>query len=1103
MNELELSVVLKADGSGLVGTIRASEKEIEKLTKGSDKAGKGMSRFSRRTNQAAKNAKQLNLESKNLSRSLISLKGVLAGLGVGLVSKSFIQAASTSEQYRVRLKVLLGSVKEGNRLFKEMSDYASRTPFEFEKIMESATQLAGVMRGGVDEIKEWMPLIGDLSAAYGLSIEETTGQVVKMYGAGAGAADMFRDRSILAALGFKQSVSYSAEETRKKLMEEWKKVGSQFRGTTKELAKTWSGGMSMLSDKWFIFRNNVMDGGLFDWLKSLVGVINDDLGGALDSTGSKAKTWSDNTIDAVEAIAIGAAGVTDQLATPMRMIKDLASDMWDGFKQLPSWAKEVGILGALLGGTKGKVLLLGMAKFLSDTKVSADWWAAYSSGHVGFMEWFTSGNDKAKQRLAELRAAGMTLADNMSNVPDALFGDGGNGTTSSAEAQAREFFKKVRNGMHKTSTAIHKLGNQARGAGKQVSELTKEQQKFLSSLKAESRLLKYTGKELDIQTALSKAHQLGIKNQDAAIRELVGGMYELRKSQEEVKASAEPMAKIYGDTASSIRQSFRDTFRDVFDRGINGFKGLAERIKNVFKDMLADMATLAIARPVIIPITSALGSMMGIPQAAQAGVAQQLGPNMAGSAAGSAATSAAGKAGWFGLGNFGNQGISGSWYGSYVPYAAAGIGGAMFGNAYSRGDNRATAAGGIGAALGFAAGNIIAPGVGGYVGALIGGALGGSAFGSKTRTDKRGIDLNVAGTGFTGQQWEDKSRRKSFFRGTDRWREYAKLENSTRDQIKTVFSGIRDSIYQFSTALDRDLVARLDTFKASYSGELKNLGDWITSVTEDMLNTALPGLEQFRRAGEKTQQVLQRLGQTASMMASLSTSISSQLRLMRGESTPLDESARTIRSLWKTLGNTTDIQTRISLENNLYQQIMQRYKSEMSMISQVSDALGSTLANIKFGNQTPGQKLNALQSSFTSLLQQSQTLGGTELASVAQQLNQLASPLLNTARQLYASGSGYQSAYDLITGGLSDVQQRLIASGNTKQDQAINNLEQISRLVNAERDKLTQDSTGNVSISLKVVTPDGRELKQETLDDILRRSQAGEIVIDARGVASS
>ena len=40
----------------------------------------------------------------SLYRGVFSLKGALVGLGAGLAAKSFIEAASTSEDFRVRLE---------------------------------------------------------------------------------------------------------------------------------------------------------------------------------------------------------------------------------------------------------------------------------------------------------------------------------------------------------------------------------------------------------------------------------------------------------------------------------------------------------------------------------------------------------------------------------------------------------------------------------------------------------------------------------------------------------------------------------------------------------------------------------------------------------------------------------------------------------------------------------------------------------------------------------------------------------------------------------------------------------------------------------------
>jgi hypothetical protein len=190
------------------------------------------------------------------------------GWGINRLTKSFLEAAVTTEQYQTRLIGLLGSVEEGTRLFKLMNEYAAQTPFEFEKIMGSATALAGVMRGGADEIAKWMPMVGDLAAATGLSIEIVTQQVIRMFSAGAASADLFREKGVLAMMGFQAGVSYSAEQTREMMMAAWTKADSQFGGMTERLRNTWAGTMSMFRDMWFKFRNMVMENDAFEALKA-------------------------------------------------------------------------------------------------------------------------------------------------------------------------------------------------------------------------------------------------------------------------------------------------------------------------------------------------------------------------------------------------------------------------------------------------------------------------------------------------------------------------------------------------------------------------------------------------------------------------------------------------------------------------------------------------------------------------------------------------------------------------------------------------------------------------------------------------------------------
>lgn len=249
-DELKLSLVIDDDG-----TLRVIDQVGDRADRTFDRAGSG--------------AKRLSTGLGGLKTLVVSVGAAFATWQIGKIADQFLEAAKEAEGFKVRLNALLGSTAEGGRLFKEMADFAAAVPFEYKEIMASATALSGVMRGGVDEIKQWMPLIADLAAASGLSIQETTGQVTRMYSAGAASADMFRERGILAMLGFQAGVSYSAEETRRIMFESWNAADSQFKGITAELAKTWSGTMSMFSDQWFQFQNMVMDSGVFEALKGV------------------------------------------------------------------------------------------------------------------------------------------------------------------------------------------------------------------------------------------------------------------------------------------------------------------------------------------------------------------------------------------------------------------------------------------------------------------------------------------------------------------------------------------------------------------------------------------------------------------------------------------------------------------------------------------------------------------------------------------------------------------------------------------------------------------------------------------------------------------
>ncbi|MCP4158601.1 MAG: hypothetical protein GY760_00890 [Deltaproteobacteria bacterium] len=199
---------------------------------------------------------------------VITIATGIMSAAAGLLVYPFLNAAIAAEKYKIKLKALLGSQSEANKLFYQMTEFASGVPYEFDKIIASATNLSGFMRGGADEVNKWMPLITDLAAKTGLTIEEATDQISIMYKSGATSAELFEKKGINSMLGFEAGVKYSAEQTRKALIESYESPTSTFRGAAKELGNSWGGMMTILSNNWGKFLNKVMDTGIFDKLKA-------------------------------------------------------------------------------------------------------------------------------------------------------------------------------------------------------------------------------------------------------------------------------------------------------------------------------------------------------------------------------------------------------------------------------------------------------------------------------------------------------------------------------------------------------------------------------------------------------------------------------------------------------------------------------------------------------------------------------------------------------------------------------------------------------------------------------------------------------------------
>lgn len=122
--------------------------------------------------------------------------------------------------------------------------------------------------------------------------------------------------------------------------------------------------------------------------------------------------------------------------------------------------------------------------------------------------------------------------------------------------------------------------------------------------------------------------------QQPSLQRLSGQLGGISGQLAELERRSRPMTEALRTAAEGIQRGFSDAFTTIFREGRLRFDDLAGHLKNAFARLLGELAALAIARPVVVPVVAGLGSLMGLSGSAIAGVTDRLGGPLGGSGPG-------------------------------------------------------------------------------------------------------------------------------------------------------------------------------------------------------------------------------------------------------------------------------------------------------------------------------------------------------------------------------------------------------------------------------------------------------------------------------------
>jgi len=524
---------------------------------------------------------------RGVKNRIMSMQGALLGLGAGALVKSIITTASEVESLQVRLKFLTGSAEDSAKAFETMTKFASQVPFSLQDI-ERASPLLLTVADDVDQLNELLSITGDIAAVSGLSFEATAGQLQRALSGGIASADLFRERGVKAFLDFEEGVQYSAEETSKHIFKLFRDGTTTAKGATEELKDTYQGQVSMMSDAFRELKLVIADAGVFELtaeaVKKLTSIFKDP-----------------ETMKTMETFGQGIVNVGKALG-----------GIIENTLKLPKWMLEVGIIMAILGGKKGKLVAVGLVAMAQALDKITDAYKSLTSVPNAFVE--------LNEDLAKAEGK-------FENVRDQLF---------ATQEEIDKYYAKFRRNEdftgdeYKDFKRLQKLIDQLTPRFDKHKASVQELRDQIDDLNAsfEASVQSSLG-----QTVLSSIRPIKIKLDDNDVKEKVKGInnefaflsHNVKSVGENFTSNLTPATEIMGqkfdelarktlDANEKIKEfsdGLADNIEDSIMRMTQGLMSFKDVVKNVFQYVASQIIRNNIAKPLANSLSSLISGAVG------------------------------------------------------------------------------------------------------------------------------------------------------------------------------------------------------------------------------------------------------------------------------------------------------------------------------------------------------------------------------------------------------------------------------------------------------------------------------------------------------------
>jgi len=516
-----------------------------------------------------------------LKRSAFSLKGALAGLGVGLLVREVIQAATAMERIQNSLRAATGSAEAAGREFRFVREQSKRLGLDLESSARQFAQLAAAARGTALEgraARDIFTAVAEASTVMGLSADQAGGALTaiqQIISKGTVSAEELRGQLGERLPGAFQIAARSIGVTTAelgKLLATGKLTAEQllpalaremhrtFGSSVEQAARSTQAEINRFRTSIFELKAEFAQSGFIEGFTDAMG----ELSAAMSDPGFRSS---------------------------MREFGSFVGESLTFMAQNAEALKTVfaALTGAFLGGKIGGIAgprgsavgaglgaLVGLLATMSDEAKSATEVVTEFGTATDFAFGAGSPLAEADGKVTKFVDALKRQQEQLELLDDATR-QGGRAVENANDAIA-------------VQNALLKAG---------VSASTDEGQAILKLVVANNELERSIDATTDARREAERASEKAQRD--------------LERQAERAAEAAERPLKV---AAENIQNTFSDAFFNIFRKGELSFKSLTDSIKDIFARTLAELAVLALREPVIIPMVGGAAGRLGLGDAA-------------------------------------------------------------------------------------------------------------------------------------------------------------------------------------------------------------------------------------------------------------------------------------------------------------------------------------------------------------------------------------------------------------------------------------------------------------------------------------------------------